>query len=269
MEPTGLDAFATEAAPSGTASTPDGAPPQSSAVSSPRLTVLLALLVVLQAVPSTLWVRQRLSQGAAAVASAAAPPVAAAAAPLPPPVAVAAPCEAAATASGAVGAGGTTGRAAPVATASPAAAASVAAAKTLVAGMVSVTAPVTLRVFSNGRFVGTTEAETIMLPVGTHQLEFVNESVGYRARQSVTVQAARTSSVRLEPPPGALHVNAVPWAEVWVDNRRIGETPIGNLAVPVGQREVVFRHPELGERRATVLVTLSEPARVSMDLRKK
>jgi hypothetical protein len=39
--------------------------------------------------------------------------------------------------------------------------------------------------------------------------------------------------------------------------------------VPIGSRELIFRHPDLGERRATVLVTLKEPARISMDLRKK
>jgi hypothetical protein len=64
-------------------------------------------------------------------------------------------------------------------------------------------------------------------------------------------------------------VNALPWAEVWLDNRRIGETPIGNLQTGIGVHEVLFRHPELGERKTTVLVTLKGPARVSMDLREK
>ena len=66
-----------------------------------------------------------------------------------------------------------------------------------------------------------------------------------------------------------LHINAVPWAEVWIDGERIGETPIGNLPARIGTREIVFRHPDLGERRATALVTLKEPVRISMDLRKK
>ena len=43
-------------------------------------------------------------------------------------------------------------------------------------------------------------------------------------------------------------LNAQPWADVWVDGERVGETPIGNVAVPIGPHEVVFRHPQLGEQ---------------------
>ena len=137
----------------------------------------------------------------------------------------------------------------------------------MLAGLIAVTAPIPLHVFSNGRLIGTSEAETIMLPVGTHELDLVNETVGYRVRRKVTVEAGRTSSLRLEAPMGRLRVNALPWAEVWIDGQRIGETPIGDVQASIGTREVVFRHPELGERRTTVLVTLKEPVRVSMDLR--
>lgn len=150
----------------------------------------------------------------------------------------------------------------------PAAAAPVVTSRAL-AGTLAVMAPVPMRVYEDGRLVGTTEAETIMLPVGTHDLEFVNDSVGYRTRRIVEVRAGRTSEIELEPPMGTIHVNALPWAEVWIDNQRVGETPIGNLRTRIGHRQVVFRHPQLGERRATVLVTLTAPARISMDLRSK
>jgi hypothetical protein len=68
---------------------------------------------------------------------------------------------------------------------------------------------------------------------------------------------------------GTVNINAMPWAEVWLDGRDLGQTPLGNVQIPIGSRELVFRHPDLGERRATVLVTLKEPARISVDLRKK
>ena len=44
-------------------------------------------------------------------------------------------------------------------------------------------------------------------------------------------------------------LNALPWAEVWIDGESIGETPIGKVSVPIGWHEIVFRHPELGEKR--------------------
>jgi serine/threonine-protein kinase len=64
-------------------------------------------------------------------------------------------------------------------------------------------------------------------------------------------------------------INAIPWAEVFVDNARVGETPIGNIAVPIGSHEVIFRHPELGERRLSVTVSVGEPMKVGVDLRSK
>ena len=39
----------------------------------------------------------------------------------------------------------------------------------------------------------------------------------------------------------------------------IGETPIGNYSLPIGSHEVVLRHPELGERRQTVMVGVGAP----------
>ena len=64
-------------------------------------------------------------------------------------------------------------------------------------------------------------------------------------------------------PPGRLSVNAEPWAEVWIDNRPMGETPLANLEIPIGEHEVVFRHPDLGERRQNVIVRADTVARVS------
>jgi len=49
----------------------------------------------------------------------------------------------------------------------------------------------------------------------------------------------------------------------------VGDTPIGNLAVAIGNHDVVFRHPELGEQRHTATVTLATAARLSVDLRKQ
>jgi hypothetical protein len=63
-------------------------------------------------------------------------------------------------------------------------------------------------------------------------------------------------------------LNAQPWAEVWVDGEKKGETPIGNFSVPIGTHEVVFRHPELGERVVSTTVTVTTPARVIVDMRK-
>ena len=108
-----------------------------------------------------------------------------------------------------------------------------------------------------------------MAAVGRHDLDIVNDALGYRITRSITVTPGQVTPVKVDPPKGALSVNAVPWAEVSIDGERIGETPIGNVQLAIGPHEVVFRHPELGEQRTTVTVTLNAPARVSADLRRK
>jgi hypothetical protein len=108
-----------------------------------------------------------------------------------------------------------------------------------------------------------------MVSAGRHDLELVNEAVGYRQVRTVQVPAGRVAPIRVEWPKGSIAINALPWAEVWIDGERVGETPIGNLSLPLGPHEILFRHPELGEQHFATTVTLKAPARVSVDLRKK
>jgi len=70
------------------------------------------------------------------------------------------------------------------------------------------------------------------------------------------------------PPMGTLSLNALPWAEVFIDGRRLGETPLGQVRVPIGAHELGFRHPQFGEQSRSVTVTADGPTRVSVDLRK-
>jgi hypothetical protein len=137
------------------------------------------------------------------------------------------------------------------------------------AGWIAIDAPADVQVFENQRFLGNNRMDRIMLPVGRHELEIVNEDLGYRERRTVQVGPGQVASLRLEWPKGSMAINAIPWAEAWVDGTRVGETPIGNIQVPIGRHEVVFRHPELGERRTLVTVTTGDPVRVGVDLRAK
>jgi serine/threonine protein kinase len=138
-----------------------------------------------------------------------------------------------------------------------------------VSGWIAVNAPVDVQIYENQRLLGSSQTDRIMVSVGRHDLEVVNEALGYRTTKIVNVTPGQTASVRLDLPKAPMALNAVPWAEVWVDGERVGETPIGSVQVSIGPHEVVFRHPELGERRVVTTVTLAGPAKVSVDMRKK
>jgi hypothetical protein len=136
-----------------------------------------------------------------------------------------------------------------------------------VSGWVSVKAPFTMEIREGGRLVGTSDAERLMMAAGRHELDFVNDTLGYRASRVVVVAAGKVASIALELPMGVVNLNAAPWAEVWIDGRRVGETPIGNLSVSIGPHEVVFKHPQFGEKHHAISVTLGSPVRLSVDMK--
>ena len=135
-------------------------------------------------------------------------------------------------------------------------------------GWLTVKSPVPLDVLERNEVIGTSQSSRIMMPAGRHQLRFANKALGISVRRTVRLSSGKATSIAVDFPDAPLSINAVPWADVWVDGTRVGETPIGNRLVTVGTHEIVFRHPELGERRQTVTVSSKGPTRVSADMRK-
>jgi len=138
-----------------------------------------------------------------------------------------------------------------------------------VSGWIAVTSPIDVQIYESGKLLGTNQTDRIMVPAGEHHLDLVNDALGYRVTRNVTVAPGKVESMSPKLPMGSIAVNAVPWAEVWLDGEKAGDTPIGNLQTTIGRHDVVFRHPEFGEARQTVTVTLAAPARLSVDMRKK
>jgi hypothetical protein len=138
-----------------------------------------------------------------------------------------------------------------------------------VSGWISVNAPVALQIFEDSRLLGSSQSDRIMVSVGRHELVLVNDAVGFSQSQVVQVTPGRVTSIKPHWPSAPMSFNATPWAEVWVDGQQIGETPLANISVPVGNHDVLFRHPELGEKHVRAVVTLSAPAKVSVDMRQR
>ena len=125
--------------------------------------------------------------------------------------------------------------------------------------------PIELTVLQGDRVLGST-ADPIFLSVGTHQVQLVNNALGFKATQSVTIRGGQIGTQRVDIPNGRLNLNAQPWARVAVDGVDKGETPLANVAVPIGDHEIVFRHPQLGEKRERVTVRADSVIRVTANL---
>jgi hypothetical protein len=137
------------------------------------------------------------------------------------------------------------------------------------AGWISIKAPADVQLFEDGRFLGSSRIDRIMVSTGRHELDIINDALGFQERRVVQVTAGQVTSISANWPTGTVSINAQPWALVFVDGMPLGETPIANARVAIGQHEILFRHPQLGEHRESVTVTTRETLKVGIDLRKK
>jgi hypothetical protein len=130
-------------------------------------------------------------------------------------------------------------------------------------GGVRVTAPIELQVLEGERVLGSTADGPIVTTAGRHELDFINTVVGYRSRLPVDIKAGQIVRMTVSPPNGRVSINAVPWAQVTIDGNTAGETPLANLPLAVGEHQITFRHPQLGEQTQKVIVKADGLTRVS------
>lgn len=130
-------------------------------------------------------------------------------------------------------------------------------------GGLQIKAPINLTVLEGDRILGSTADGPIVASAGSHQLDLVNAALGFRVRQNITIKAGVIAPWTIIVPMGRLSVNAQPWAQVLIDDNPVGETPLANVQVPIGDHQIIFRHPQMGERRERVTVRADVPARVS------
>jgi hypothetical protein len=135
-------------------------------------------------------------------------------------------------------------------------------------GGIRLSTPIDLTVLDGDRVIGSSVEGPIFAAAGRHEFEFVNSATGYRTRQVVEVKAGQIVPFTVPVPNGTLNINAQPWAAVWIDGNSVGETPIGNMSVVPGEHEIVFRHPELGERRQKTMVRAGAETRVAANFEK-
>ncbi len=130
-------------------------------------------------------------------------------------------------------------------------------------GGVRVVSPIALQVMAGKEFLGSSDQGPVFTAPGARDLDFVNNTVGFRTTQRVQVEAGQVVAVRIDPPNGTLTVTAQPSAQVWIDGRRVGDTPISNLPISLGEHEIVFKNPKLGERRQKTIVQNNGVTRVT------
>jgi hypothetical protein len=134
-------------------------------------------------------------------------------------------------------------------------------------GALQVKVPFEMQVFEGATLVGVT-SNRLPLPPGPHDLRIVSETLAFETRLHAEIFVGKTTRLPVTLPNGSISLNATPWAEVWIDGEKVGETPIGNYGLPIGPHEIVFKNPDLGEQHHAATVTAATPVKLSVDLTK-
>lgn len=124
--------------------------------------------------------------------------------------------------------------------------------------------PIELQVLEGERVLGSSVEGPIVTTAGRHELDFVNSALSYRSHQVVEIKAGQIVPMRISPPDGRISVNAVPWAQVLINGNPVGETPLANLPLAIGEHEITFRHPKFGDQTQRVIVKSNTLTRVSV-----
>jgi hypothetical protein len=134
-------------------------------------------------------------------------------------------------------------------------------------GGLRVTSSVQLQVLEDGKLLGST-AGPLVIGEGKHTIDLVNDTLEFRSHATMVVKAGQITALAIPVPNGHLSINAMPWADVLIDGKAVGQTPLANLSVAIGEHEIVFRNPQFPEQHQTAVVKVDTPARVSMTFQK-
>jgi hypothetical protein len=130
-------------------------------------------------------------------------------------------------------------------------------------GGLRLSSPIEIQVLEGERVLGSSADGPIVTTAGRHELDFINGAFGYRSRQVVNIKAGQIVAMTVAPPEGKVSVNALPWAQVWINGSLMGDTPLANVPLAVGEYQITFRHPQLGEQTQKVVVKSAALTRVS------
>jgi len=102
---------------------------------------------------------------------------------------------------------------------------------------------------------GETPLTEMRLAAGSHEILISNPNFVGVIRDRVQIDAGETVQRKYSfNESGSLRLLVKPWADVYVDGRHAGQTPLDALRVPPGRHAIRLRHPQLGEKTVIVEV---------------
>ena len=130
-------------------------------------------------------------------------------------------------------------------------------------GWITVAAPFEVTLREGTRAFHVNDREQVLLPPGPHEFRVENSALGYQTTQRVEVRPGEVARLSVAAPQSTLSLTSSEPAEVWLDDAPVGSTPLVDLPVEIGTRELRVKSAA-GERRLTATVT-TKPLAVRID----
>ncbi len=122
-------------------------------------------------------------------------------------------------------------------------------------------------VFLDGKKVGRTPLVLKQVPVGHHRVE-VRAYGGSRVKE-VDIKGRTATKVRFDLYGGILAVNSTPWAELYFDDRKVGNTPMLLKNLPLGNHRITLRRAGYRPVSREVLLEKGKKVRLKINLSSK
>ena len=117
-------------------------------------------------------------------------------------------------------------------------------------GYLAISSVVPVEIYRGEEHLGSTPA-TLQLPPGSQALEYRYQGLRQTRTHLISSQETSTANITF---PIKVQINARPWAQVFIEGERltpIGQTPLGDVSVPVGS-VLVFQNPGFPDKRYRV-----------------
>ncbi len=103
--------------------------------------------------------------------------------------------------------------------------------------------------------------------IDTARVVIVRDTLLVQPVEKVKQAAARESSVSAVENPGRLSVFCLPWAEVWIDNKKMDTTPMNEaLRIYPGDHELALQHPDYPAWRKKIRIESGQDVTISVRL---
>jgi len=117
------------------------------------------------------------------------------------------------------------------------------------------------KIYVDGNYLETTPLNrALLLPAGEHVLELKNPNF-QTVRQKIVVEQSRSDTIKinLKPDNGFIMVQVMPWADVYLDDRFVGTTPLEKpLSVAAGEHNLKLVNPNYRTMYDTLTVVSGE-----------